>query len=31
LQRVAAIEAVAPYGAVAGDRYAPDMMGTLNG
>ncbi|MEU2618286.1 aldo/keto reductase [Streptomyces sp. NPDC007157] len=26
-----AIEAVAPHGAVAGDRYAPEHMGTLNG
>ncbi|MGW7418582.1 aldo/keto reductase [Streptomyces sp. NPDC054813] len=28
---LAAIEAVAPHGAVAGDRYAPEHMGTLNG
>jgi aryl-alcohol dehydrogenase-like predicted oxidoreductase len=27
----AAIEAAAPYGVVTGDRYAPEMMGTLNG
>jgi aryl-alcohol dehydrogenase-like predicted oxidoreductase len=28
---IAAIEAVAPHGAVTGDRYAPEFMGTLNG
>ena len=28
---LAAIEAVAPRGVVTGDRYAPEMMGTLNG
>ncbi|MEU9149598.1 aldo/keto reductase [Streptomyces sp. NPDC048417] len=28
---LAAIEAVAPHGAVTGDRYAPEHMGTLNG
>ncbi|MEV6759952.1 aldo/keto reductase [Streptomyces sp. NPDC051105] len=28
---LAAIEAVAPHGAVAGDRYAPEHMGTLGG
>ncbi|MGW2692804.1 aldo/keto reductase [Streptomyces sp. NPDC001296] len=28
---IAAIEAVAPHGAVTGDRYAPELMGTLNG
>ncbi|RPE45905.1 aryl-alcohol dehydrogenase-like predicted oxidoreductase [Streptomyces sp. Ag109_O5-1] len=28
---LAAIEAVAPHGTVAGDRYAPEHMGTLNG
>ncbi|GLX37652.1 oxidoreductase [Streptomyces roseochromogenus] len=28
---IAAIEEVAPYGAVTGDRYAPEFMGTLGG
>ncbi|MFF7189944.1 aldo/keto reductase [Streptomyces sp. NPDC008222] len=28
---IAAIEAVAPHGVVTGDRYAPELMGTLNG
>jgi aryl-alcohol dehydrogenase-like predicted oxidoreductase len=28
---IAAIEAVAPHGAVTGARYAPEFMGTLNG
>ncbi|MFF3145144.1 aldo/keto reductase, partial [Streptomyces sp. NPDC057927] len=28
---LAAIEAVAPHGVVTGDRYAPELMGTLNG
>ena len=28
---IAAIEAVAPRGVVTGDRYAPEMMGMLNG
>ncbi|WP_210585998.1 aldo/keto reductase [Streptomyces sp. GESEQ-35] len=28
---IAAIEAVAPHGAVTGERYAPEFMGTLNG
>jgi aryl-alcohol dehydrogenase-like predicted oxidoreductase len=28
---IAAIEAAAPHGVVTGDRYAPEMMGTLNG
>jgi len=28
---LAAIEAVAPRGVVTGDRYAPEMMGMLNG
>ncbi|MFE2133409.1 aldo/keto reductase, partial [Streptomyces sp. NPDC059466] len=28
---IAAIEAVAPHGAVTGERYAPEYMGTLNG
>jgi aryl-alcohol dehydrogenase-like predicted oxidoreductase len=28
---IAAIEAVAPPGVVTGDRYAPEMMGMLNG
>jgi aryl-alcohol dehydrogenase-like predicted oxidoreductase len=28
---IAAIEAVAPHGVVTGDRYAPQLMGTLNG
>lgn len=28
---IAAIEAVAPHGAVTGDRYAPEGMNTLNG
>ncbi|MGV9263794.1 aldo/keto reductase [Kitasatospora sp. NPDC003701] len=28
---IAAIEAVAPQGAVSGDRYPPEYMGTLNG
>ncbi|MFD7872870.1 aldo/keto reductase [Streptomyces sp. NPDC059766] len=28
---IAAIETAAPHGAVTGDRYAPEMMGTLDG
>ncbi|MFE2314725.1 aldo/keto reductase [Streptomyces sp. NPDC059441] len=28
---IVAIEAVAPHGVVTGDRYAPELMGTLNG
>ncbi|MEU6573630.1 aldo/keto reductase [Streptomyces sp. NPDC046805] len=28
---IAATEAVAPHGAVSGDRYAPEFMGMLNG
>lgn len=28
---IAAIEAVAPHGVVTGDRYAPELMGTLHG
>ncbi|MEU2834484.1 hypothetical protein ABZ667_38585 [Streptomyces lavendulae] len=28
---IAAIEEVAPYGAVTGDRYAPEFMGTQGG
>ncbi|MGV9249045.1 aldo/keto reductase [Streptomyces sp. NPDC003710] len=28
---IAAIEAVAPHGVVTGDRYAPELMATLNG
>ncbi|MGW0189339.1 aldo/keto reductase [Streptomyces sp. NPDC003362] len=28
---IAAIEKVAPLGVVTGDRYAPELMGTLNG
>ncbi|MFF9769106.1 aldo/keto reductase [Streptomyces sp. NPDC014636] len=28
---LAAIEVVAPHGAVTGDRYTPELMGTLNG
>lgn len=30
-QDLSAIEAVAPAGAVTGERYAPEYMGTLNG
>lgn len=28
---LAAIDAVAPHGVVSGDRYAPELMKTLNG
>lgn len=30
-QDIAAVEEVAPHGVVSGDRYAPEMMGTLDG
>ncbi|MEV8395442.1 MULTISPECIES: aldo/keto reductase [unclassified Streptomyces] len=30
-QDIASVEEVAPHGVVSGDRYAPEMMGTLDG
>lgn len=30
-EELAAIDAVAPHGVASGDRYAPELMASLNG